>query len=440
MSTFRPGDPTEIKSQAQLVEFFAPGGRKRGRLGMELELLPLDARARLVPYAGLHGVESALKNVGGKRKRILEGEHVIAINLAKGGMVSLEPGGQVEVDSPPAEKLADLAAFFGTTLSLLSKSAQGEGFGLFPWGVAPYGSPEDLADVPKARYRLLREHLLASGSLGRWMMKLTAAGHFCLDYENEGDMRRKVAALLPLLPYAVAFTANAPVALGRRSRWLTRRPWIWRHTDPLRCGLPALLFSPKLSFGAYVRYAMARPLLFLVRDGRYVPGGGRTFEDWLKRPGHVGPLTVGDWDLHLSTLFPDLRLRAGYLEIRTLDALPLPLFLAMGAFFKGLLAEPGILHRVSRQAPELSPAGVRRSLLDAARRGPAWAPLGAPQPRNLMLRLLALAATGLGELGEGPRWLGPLDALVRRAVCPAHFWRRDEEGIWRGPGLFGGSE
>ena len=351
-------------------------------------------------------------------------------------MVSLEPGGQVEVDSPPAARLAHLATFFKSTLQGLSESSRARGFGLFPWGVAPYGSPEDLADVPKARYRLLRDRLLESGSLGRWMMKLTAASHFCLDYENEGDMRRKVAALLPLLPYAVAFTANAPVALGRRGRWLTRRPWIWRHTDPLRCGLPSLFFSPKLSFGSYVRYAASRPLLFLVRDGRYVPGGGRAFQDWLERPGRVGPLTVGDWDLHLSTLFPDLRLRAGYLEIRTLDALPIPLFLAMGAFFKGLLAEPGILDRVSQNAPAFSPREVRRSLLDAARLGPTWSPPGAPQPRALMRRLLALAAVGLCELGDEPGWLEPLETLVRRAACPSQFWRRDGEGSWRGPGLF----
>ena len=343
MSTFRPGDPTEIKSMAQLEAFFEPHARKRGRVGVELELLPLDARARIVPYSGPRGVEAALKAACDRCKPVLEGGHVIALLLAKGGMVSLEPGGQVEVDSPPVLKIADLSAFFESTLRHLSKTAEALDFGLFPWGIAPYGSPGDRPDVPKVRYRILKERLLRSGSMGRWMMKLTAASHYCLDYESEEDLKLKIAAALRLLPYVLAFTANAPIASGRRQRWRTKRPWIWRHTDPLRCGLPAFFFSERMGFAAYVRYALSRPLLFLVRDGRYVPGDGRNFGEWLERPNRLGPLTVGDWDLHLSTLFPDLRLRAGYLEIRTLDALPLPIFLAVAALFKGLLGEPNAL-------------------------------------------------------------------------------------------------
>jgi glutamate--cysteine ligase len=436
MSTFLPGDPTEISSLDQLEAFFERGGRRRGRLGMELELLPLDARAHLVPYAGSRGVEAALKAACDRCKPVVEGGHVIALLLAKGGMVSLEPGGQVEVDSPPAERIEGLSTFFEATLRHLSESARKCGFGLYPWGMAPYGSTEDLPDVPKARYRLLKAHLQESGRLGRWMMKLTAAGHFCLDYEDEADMRRKVAAAIRLLPYAVAFTANAPVSSGRRHGWLTRRPQVWRHTDRLRCGLPSFLFSPELGFRRYVRYALTRPLLFIVRDGRYVPGRGRTFLEWLRRPGAAGPLTMGDWDLHLSTLFPDLRLRAGYLEIRTLDALPLPFFLALGAFFKGLLAEPAVLRHVAGGGPELTPADARRFLLEAARRGPEWAPQGAPAPREHVPVLLRLARRGLRELGEDPRWLDPLESLVRRRTCPALSWKRDAGGVWRGPDLF----
>ncbi|MGC8723788.1 MAG: glutamate-cysteine ligase family protein [Acidobacteriota bacterium] len=432
MSTDRPGDKTPVESLSQLCAAFEPKEPVRGRLGVEWEQLPVDPSSRLVPYAGERGVESLLAALSPPHEAVRENGHVTAVRLRGGGMVALEPGGQVEIASPPVDSLETVHRFLARVLKEVDGEARRRGFRLVPWGVAPHNGPEDLPDVPKRRYLLLKRHLEAAGARGRRMMKLTAATQVALDYQDEADMAAKTRGALAALPYLVAFTANAPVAGGRRTRWLSQRPWIWRGTDPRRCGVPGFLFSERLGYAELVRYALDRPVLFLMRNGAYVPVGERTFRRLLKSPGELGPVTLEDWDLHLSTCFPEVRLR-GYVEIRTLDSLPLPLAMAAAALFKGLLALEGPLAEWDALRPAYTPALLRRSLLEAARYGPHWQPPVGPPAEVVLRKMLMTAAEGLVALGENPCWLAPLRELVERSSCPADFWRRDEAGVWRGP-------
>jgi glutamate--cysteine ligase len=145
-------------------------------------------------------------------------------------------------------------------------------------------------------------------------------------------------------------------------------------------------------------------------------------------------LTVGDWALHISTLFPDVRLRRGYLEVRTLDTLPLSLAVAVAALLKGLLCDPEALGAWRARMPGVPEARTaRRMVLDAARLGPRWIPDRGPGPVEAMTLLLEASARGLASLGEEDSLLAPLQELVGRAVCPADLWRRDGSGVWRGP-------
>jgi len=293
VSTYQPGDRTPIRSLDQIRASFQPAKPVRGRLGIEWELLALDAEGRMAPYGGPEGVQAGLEAFGPGRGAIREEGHLTAVRLEGGGMVELEPGAQLEVASPPATTLADLERFLGRVEGRLAKAFAEKGLTVHALGHAPRGGPEDHPDVPKARYRILGDHLRRAGTRGRRMMKLTAATQFSLDYENEADLRRKVAALLPLLPYLVAFSANSPMSAGRRTRWLSQRPWIWRGTDRLRCGLPPFLFASDLGYGHLARYGLSRPLLMLVRDGRYLRGDGRSFAQVLEGPGRLGPISTG---------------------------------------------------------------------------------------------------------------------------------------------------
>jgi glutamate--cysteine ligase len=431
MSTDRPGSRTEIASARQLTETFRPQNPSRGRLGIEWENLPLDEEGRLVPFHGPGGVEGLLESVAGVHRPVREKGRLIALRLRGGGTVGLEPGAQVEIAPPPSDSLDALHRSLAQTWRMLDGAARTRGIRLSAWGLAPMDREEQWPDVPKARYGILKAHLLRSGTRGRRMMKLTAATQFCLDYLDEEEMRHMASGAARLLPYLMAATANSPVYAGRRSRWASQRPWIWRGTDPLRCGLPAFILSPRLGYGDWVRYGLDRPVLMFLRGGEYVAGDGRTFREWWKRPGALGPLTVGDWELHWSTLFPELRLRR-YLEIRTLDSMPLPVALAVAAFLKGLLSAPGGGAEWRALLPERTPAQLRADLLEAARAGAGWRPPGRPL-KAAMAGLLDAAGKGLSVLGEKEIWLAPLRELADRGSCLADLWFRDASRVWRGP-------
>ena len=433
MSTYQPGDQTPIRSRSQLVDYFAPHAPVEGRLGVEWELLPVRPDSRLAPYDGPGGVEEALARLAPPHEAVLEAGRMTAVKLEGGGMVGLEPGGQVELATLPSDRLALVQNALERPLALIERSAASSGFSLAPWGVAPENGEEDLPDVPKARYGLLRDHLRAAGTLGRRMMKLTASTQVSLDYRDESELTAMTRAAVTAAPYLLAFTANAPVYKGRRTAWATQRPRIWRGTDRRRCGLPTFLFAPKVTYAGAARWALSRPVIFLVRDGKFLPGDARTFAQVLAGPGPLGPITMEDWDLHVSTLFPDLRLRS-YLEIRVLDSLPLPLVMAATAFFKGLLSEAGrrALSRSGLSCPDR--AGASRSLLRAGRLGPRWIPESGPPAQGAMKLLLHAASLGLGSLGEEPSFLDPLRDLVTANRCPADSWTRRREGGWTAPG------
>jgi glutamate--cysteine ligase len=439
VSTYQPGDRTPITRCSQLTDLFAPHAPREGRVGLELELLPVKPDGHLVPYAGAGGVEEALARLSPPHEAVEEASHITALKPRGGGMVGLEPGAQVEIATPPADSLGELETFLQRTARELETSAAASGFRLAPWGVAPTDGEEDLPDVPKARYGILREHLLAAGSMGRRMMKLTASTQVSFDYKDEADLTRMVHIAATALPYVLAYTANGPVYGGRRTPWATQRPKIWRNTDRKRCGLPAFLFGEQVTYAGAARWAAGRPLILMVRDGRFLPGDGRTFAEWLRNPGERGSITVEDWELHVSTLFPDLRLRS-YLEIRVLDALPLPLVMSIAALFKGLFAEAGGRAIARSGLPRPGRTALGRALLQAARHGPRWTPDEGPAPAEAGKALLEASTRGLRSLGEDPARLDPLRDLVSARACPADRWRKGPENRWLGPELHGAQD
>lgn len=432
MSTYQPGSSEPIRRFGDLLAVFEPPAPREGRVGAEWELLPLGHDGRRVPYGGGAGVSALLEAVRLEGHRaIREGRHLVALQWKGGGMVGLEPGGQLELASPPTGALVELERFFRSAGRKLARRAEALGFGVEAWGLAPNEPPERLPDIPKLRYGLLAQRLRETGDRGRWMMQLTASTQVSLDYTDEVHLRRGVDGALRLLPYLYAATANAPAALGRRTGWASLRADIWRRTDPTRCGLPTHLFSAHLGYAAAARWALSRPALFFVREGRWIPGDGRTFHEIWMAPGRLGPLTAEDWALHVSGLFPDLRVR-GYLEVRVLDSLPLPLVMASAALLKGLLSRRDGF-RWTSSLPSPSPAVTRREFRRAARLGSAWEPEAGPTPAEAWPGLLKAARGGLRDLGDDPAYLEPLAAQIRAGRCPADGWVRAEDGAWRGP-------
>jgi glutamate--cysteine ligase len=434
MSTYEPGEMTPVAGVKHLRETLSPRGVEPGRMGLEWELLPCHPGGRLASYFGPGGVHEAFGTLAKRGYRPhFEGGCVVGLTAPSGSFIGLEPGAQIEVASPPLSALSGLAAELGGQQASVALAAGDLGWTPQPWGLAPRNDAEDLPDVPKERYLLLANHLRRKGRLGRWMMKLSASTQFNLDTPGVEALRVQADGALRLLPYLTGWLANSPVARGRKGPWKTRRPWIWRHTDRGRCGLPLFLFRPSADpVAEWVRYYLGREALFFVREGAWIPGEGRSFRQWMASPGPLAPITLDDWFLHISGAFPDIRYR-GYLELRTADSVPLPDLMGAAALCKGLLGDPGRVRSWAGLLPDPHPSRTRENLLRAARGGGKWVPLAGPGPRELAPSLFSEARMGLLALGDDPGWLEPLERSARDGRCPADSWRAIPGGGWSGP-------
>jgi len=168
-------------------------------------------------------------------------------------------------------------------------------------------------------------------------MKQTAGLQVNLDFSDELDCLAKLRLGQALAPLLYAIFANSPVMEGHPIGHQSVRGHIWSHTDDDRTGLIADLFKPDANFQTYVDYALDVPMYFIVRDNNYIDLTRErfTFRRYLA-DGYAGRhALMSDWDLHLSTLFPEVRLRP-QIEFRSIDALPPGLTLSVAAFLKGI--------------------------------------------------------------------------------------------------------
>ena len=193
--------------------------------------------------------------------------------------------------------------------------------------------------MPKGRYTVMRRYLPTKGRHSLDMMTRTATVQANMDFADESDMVQKFKLLMALQPVATALFANSPFIDGKPNGYQSFRAEIWRHTDPDRCGWLPFIFEDSFGFERYVDYALEVPMLFRYRQGRYLDGGGVPFREFLagRLPDYPGELpTIEDWETHLSTLFPDVRLKT-YLEARGADAGNSQSLCALPAFWKGLI-------------------------------------------------------------------------------------------------------
>jgi glutamate--cysteine ligase len=204
----------------------------------------------------------------------------------------------------------------------------------------PVSPIDDIEWVPKQRYVIMREYMTRVGSLGHRMMKQTATVQANIDYADERDAMRKLRLGMATAPLVNALFANSCVSEGRLNGQMSFRGHIWTDTDRARCGLLPFAFRPDASFADYVSWALDVPLYFVLRDGRYrTEVTGVPFRRFLASGLDGEPATLDDWHLHLTTLFPEVRLK-GYIELRSADSQPPGRVLALPALVKGMFYEP----------------------------------------------------------------------------------------------------
>lgn len=412
----RPQDSEPLASIDQLVAYFR-GGEKppaRHRVGMEHEKIGLATGTQApLPFSGPHGIEAVLRRLTAFGYTPFL-EHGLPIAATKSGFsISLEPGGQLELSGLPFHCCNDLALELSRHLALCRALGAELGQTWLGVGYRPFGTPATAQWMPKGRYARMRAHLARTGQYGLDMMTMTATVQANYDYADEGDAVRKIQAAQRLSPLVTALFANSPIRDGRKSGFLTFRSQVWREVDPARCGLRREFFADGFGYAAYAEWALDIPMIFLRRDGEYRDPGGLTFRQFMERGLGEARATLSDWEDHLTTLFPEIRLKR-VIEVRGADVGNPGMCVALPALWKGLLYSADALGAAARLVP-LDFDELEALSAEVARVGLA-ARSGSHSVRDLCRELLALASAGLRTQDHcGPdegRYLDPLRAVV----------------------------
>lgn len=440
-------DNRPLEGVDDLVAWLAKGCKPRDswRIGTEHEKFPfyVDGDAP-VPYEGERGIEAILlgmqKTLGWEP--IMDNGRIIGLGGPTGqGAISLEPGGQFELSGAPLETIHQTCRESNAHLAQVREIAEPLGIRFLGLGGSPKWTLAETPRMPKSRYGIMTRYMPKVGTHGLDMMYRTCTIQVNLDFASEADMRRKMQVSLRLQPLATALFANSPFTDGRPNGLQSWRGEIWRDTDNQRSGLLDFCFSPAFGFADYVEWALDVPMYFVIREGRYRDMTRFTFRDFMagKARNEVpdGTPTIGDWANHLSTLFPDVRLKR-FLEMRGADGGPWRRICALPAFWVGLLYDEDALDQAEALTGSWSFEEVR-AMRDAVPAEGLRATF-----RNQTLRDIAREVLDVSRLGlknrrklnrEGfdeTHYLAPLEEVVARGTTSAEDMVRAYNTRWGG--------
>src|ERR1700722_9005088 len=313
-----------IESRDTLVRYLEAGSKPKShwRIGTEHEKFVYDLKTmKPLPYDGKASIRSLLE---GMRRfgwdPLMEGDHIIGL-VQNGASISLEPGGQFELSGAPLKSVHQTCAEVNTNQEQVREIAGEIGAGVIGLGYAPTWTLDDVPQMPKGRYGIMRRYMPKVGGYGLEMMFRTCTVQVNLDYSSEADMIRKFRVGLALQPVATALFSNSPFREGRPNGFLSYRSHIWTDVDNARAGMLPFVFEDGFGFERYVDYALDVPMYFVYRNGKYIDVSGKSFRDFMA--GRIPELkgiepSMSDWADHLTTIFPEVRMKQ-FLEMRGAD-------------------------------------------------------------------------------------------------------------------------
>jgi len=436
------GAEQPITGRDDLVRYIASGAKPRSewRIGTEYEKVGvLRESGRAAPFTGERGIEAVLRRLADRYgwQPKLEDGHVIAL-LGSQATITVEPGGQLELSGEQCESIHCAHRELLDHMREVVTVGEELGIVFLGLGIQPLSPLSDIEWVPKRRYGIMGPYMTRVGTMGQRMMKQTATVQANYDFGDERDAMRKFRTSMGVVPLLSAMFANSSISEGRLNGFMTLRGHIWTDTDSARSGMLPFAFSPQAGIEDYVEYALGVPMYFIIRDGRYVDAvTGMTFREFL-RTGYAGTrATIDDWALHLTTLFPEVRLKK-YLEVRTADSQPPEMMLALPALMKGVLYEDDSLEA----AWDLVRAWTweeRVALYRAAHREGLRAKIRGIALAELAQELVVIAASGLerqalrNERGDDENiYLERLADLVRHGKSNGRLLAERWAGPWHG--------
>jgi glutamate--cysteine ligase len=439
-------DLTPVEGHNELVDWIAQGAKAKSqfRIGTEHEKFGFTLEGhRPVPYEGRHGIRALLEGMQHLLgwQPIMEGGNVIGLHdVPGGGAISLEPGGQFELSGAQVETVHQTSSELMAHLAQVREVAQPLHIGFLGIGMTPSWTRAEMPKMPKGRYKIMTGYMPKVGSVGLDMMYRTCTVQTNLDFSSEADMVKKLRVSLALQPVATAMFANSPFTDGRPNGFLSYRAEIWRDTDNARTGMLPWAFEPGMGFERWVDYALDVPMYFIKHGDEYVDVSGQSFRDLLEgrlksMPG--ARATISDWANHLSTIFPEVRLKR-YLEMRGADSGPLPDLLALPAFWAGIFYDDTSLDAAWDLVKNWT-AAERQALRDAVPKAGLAATVQGRTVFQVARDALELARAGLArrrrlDIGGHDETIY-LDVLVdrlARGTTPAQELLAKFHGPWGG--------
>jgi glutamate--cysteine ligase len=439
-------DPTPITSKIELIDWISAGEKPESdfRLGTEHEKFPFYLENHTpVPYEGPRGIRALLDGMQGLLgwDPIMEGDHPIGLaDVTGGGAISLEPGGQFELSGAPVQTLHETCSELRAHLAQVKQVATPLGIGIMGLGHSPLWTREETPVMPKGRYAIMKAYMPKVGTRGLDMMFRTCTVQVNLDFASEADMVKKLRVSLALQPLATALFASSPFTEGKLNGYKSMRSEIWRDTDNNRAGMLHFAFDAGMSYEAYVDWALDVPMYFVKRGDTYHDVSGASFRDLMtgdlkQLPGTRA--TISDWANHMSTLFPEVRLKR-YLEMRGADAGPSDMLVAQSAFWVGLLYDRNALGAAWDLVKGWT-AAERQELRDDVPRLGLDATIGGRRLADIGREVLGLARAGLtaralhdSDGRDETHFLEPVEAIAASGKTLADILINKFSGEWHG--------
>jgi len=433
-----------VTDHRPLVDYLAAGCKHKQdwRIGTEHEKFGFTlADCKPLPYAGDNGIGMLLTRLAERYEWQPEFENGKVIALKRSGCsITLEPGGQLELSGDLLGDLHQTCNEVNAHLAEVKSLAEPMGLGFLGLGFHPSAKRDEIPWMPKQRYRIMRAHMPRVGSLGLDMMKRTCTVQVNLDFSSEQDMVDKFRASLALQPIATALFANSPFVEGKPSGYLSYRSHIWTDTDPYRTGQLPFVFDSDFGFERYVEWMLDVPMYFVRREGRFIDAAGQSFRDFLagRLPALPGEYpTLADWEDHLTTAFPEVRLKK-YLEMRGADGGPWKRLCALPALWVGTLYDAASLDACLELVKGWTPEDLHRLRGEVSREG-MNARIHGRSVRDVARSMLEIAHGGLARRGrlnasgdDETGFLQPLHRIVETGLTPAEVLLERFETEWNG--------
>ena len=322
-----------------IIDFYKSNESFKKTVGLEYERISTDKKTYL--QADFSSLYEIIRNFSilNDFEPVYDNETIIGAKNIEGSSLSLEPGGQFEISLAPKKDLYEIQFLMANYIKQIDILGEKFGVKFFAIGNNPKTCYQDMQILPKRRYQIMADYLVKKGEMAPVMMRETAGVQVNIDYENEIDALRKIKVSCLMSPFLTGLFANSPFRGGKLTPYKSIRAFAWKYTGSDRCNLfyKNLIDKSENLYECYTNYILDVPMIFIVRDDKYINLDGKiTFREFMERGYEGYSADLEDYKIHQSLCFPDVRLK-NCIEIRNHDSQNLEVAIAIAGIYKGLL-------------------------------------------------------------------------------------------------------